>query len=1038
MGRIQSNIGLITGLPILDTVDQLMAIQARPREMIATRAGQIVRQQEAVASLTAKVLAVQLSARRLANEDVFEAKTASSSRPELIQVTTTGNPAAAQYRLTPVRRAETHQMLSTGFSSIDEPIGAGEFTFRFGGSINEGVGLDELNEGRGVRRGQIRITDRSGTSAEIDLRFAKTIDDVLDAINSNQEIAVTVVTNGDSLQLVDGTGQTASNLKVEEVGAGSTATDLGLAGINAAADEASGLDLLSLHEDLALDRLNDGNGLSISSVLPDLTVNFRDGNDPLLIDFHKPGIPAQQASAPLMSANGTNASLTIDAVEVGETYDGVQVSFIDDDTVSRGSETVVYDDTDPQNKTLIFNIESGATTAGDIITALADDSEVSQLFTAQKAAGGDGSGLIDLTDTDVTAGGAAVDPTRERTLGDLMETINAADPTRLQAELSADNDRLILHDLTGDLGGEFLVESAFGGTLAEDLGLGGTPVDGVLTSGRLLAGLKTTLLRSLNGGQGLGELGEIQLVDRSGVAATVDLADAETVEDILRSINASAVGITASVNSAGDGILLTDTTGQTGNLIVANGDATNTADKLGLAADVAQQQVSSGSLQRQVVNEATLLDSYNGSTGVAAGSIVIVDSDGKAKSFRVNPETFDSVGELMEAINLEDFGVTARINDTGDGIALIDSAEGVNDLEVREVGGGTTARDLRLTGEVTSFVDDGAARQLIDGSSTFTVDISDTDTLSDVVQRVNELEAGVVASIINDGGGTTPYRLTLRSVTSGAAGEMLVDTDSAGFAMHEVVAAQDALLLYGSAESTGAGILVASSSNHFDGMIDGITLTLMEQSTESAEVTVQATDNKLVSEVQLFVDQYNALRDTLDEMTAYNPVDNITGVLFGSGETLRIENELSRVLTGRFFDAGSIRSLEEVGVSVGETGKIELDTAKLKAKFAEDPEAVSQFFVAEDTGVAARFDAVVESLAGRDRSLLVNRSVTLQSKYDVLVSRIDVMDVRLEKQRERLLLDFYRMEMAIGKMQSNLSALSAINASASSLYSGSS
>ena len=156
MGRIQSNIGLISGLPILDTVDQLMAIQARPRDLIADRAAQLVREQEAVATLTAKVLAVQLAARRLANDAVFEAKTASSSRPELISVTATGDANPAQYRLTPVRRAETHQLLSTGFVSTDEPIGAGQFSVRFGGALDDSATLDQLNEGRGVRRGRRR------------------------------------------------------------------------------------------------------------------------------------------------------------------------------------------------------------------------------------------------------------------------------------------------------------------------------------------------------------------------------------------------------------------------------------------------------------------------------------------------------------------------------------------------------------------------------------------------------------------------------------------------------------------------------------------------------------------------------------------------------------------------------------------------------------------------------------------------------------------------------------------------------------------
>ena len=72
--------------------------------------------------------------------------------------------------------------------------------------VDDGVALDQLNAGQGIERGKIRITDRSGATAVVDLRFAATVDDVLAAINSNETINVTASTLGDSFQLVDGSG----------------------------------------------------------------------------------------------------------------------------------------------------------------------------------------------------------------------------------------------------------------------------------------------------------------------------------------------------------------------------------------------------------------------------------------------------------------------------------------------------------------------------------------------------------------------------------------------------------------------------------------------------------------------------------------------------------------------------------------------------------------------------------------------------------------------------------------------------------------
>ena len=56
----------------------------------------------------------------------------------------------------------------------------------------------------GVRRGQIRITDRAGNTADIDLRLARTVDDVLRAINNNARLRTSrAVVDGDTFKLID-------------------------------------------------------------------------------------------------------------------------------------------------------------------------------------------------------------------------------------------------------------------------------------------------------------------------------------------------------------------------------------------------------------------------------------------------------------------------------------------------------------------------------------------------------------------------------------------------------------------------------------------------------------------------------------------------------------------------------------------------------------------------------------------------------------------------------------------------------------------
>ncbi|MDA7951817.1 MAG: flagellar filament capping protein FliD, partial [Pirellulaceae bacterium] len=943
----------------------------------------------------------------------------------------TGTPSEGTYQFTPVRHAQAQQVLSTGFQAKDEPIGTGKVHIRHGGFIDESLSLDLLNGGSGVRRGKIKITDRAGNSEEVDLRFIKTIDDVVSAINSTSGIDVTATVSGDSIKLTDTTGQTTSNLKVQEVGTGSTAADLGLSTINVAANEAIGNDLLQLHDNLSLSDLNDGNGVSFPTSLPDLNVSLRDGSN-LLVDFQHLGV-AEAATATTDAQNGTNASLTFTAVNAGADYNGVEIRFVDDGSVTKGNETAVYDET---NKTLTFKIQSGASTADDVLEALSG-SAAENFFTAERASGGTGQGVVSTSDTVLSAGGVTDDSKTELTLGDLIETINAVDPTKLKAQYSASGDQIELIDLSTDTGGTFQVTSALTGSVAEDLGLTGTAVGDTITSDRLMGGLKSPLLRNLNGGKGFEPFGSIDFTDRSGATATIDLSSAETLEDVIDAINSeSGINLEATINRARNGIEIIDRTGATAsNLIIASADAQKTAESLGIAIDAAQNSVDSQSLNLQVLSEQSKLEDLFGGKGIAKGTFSITDSDGNFAAINLNEVGIETVGDLLDKINGSTASVMATINDAGDGIKLVDLGTGEKTMEVKEIGDGKTAGELGILGQADTIFVDSQPQQVLSGSTTMTIEIEEDETLEDLVKKIEDLDIGISASIFSDGSGATPHRLSISSQKTGSAGELLIDTSEANFSFEEISKAQDALLLFGASDNDSAGLLVSSSTNTFDSVIDGLTLAVNGTTGETVTVSVTSTPDEISSQMNLFVSSYNSLVDTLEAATFFsgNGIDTgdivggiQTGVLFGSVEALRVETEISQMITNRFFGVGSIQSMAEIGLNVRDDGKIEFDQTKLESKFATDPDAVEEFFTKEDVGVSAKFDKLLEQLAGQENSLLVNRAKSLQDRITYTDERIAYLGERLDRERTRLEKMFYNMELSISKIQQNQQALSAI------------
>ena len=888
-------------MPIGDTVDALLALAGRPRDLLINRTTGLQQQQLAVTNLSALLVSVNYIAKNLGKSSLFDQRTVTTSNTGILTATMVGNPPLGSYQFTPVQTVQSQQLLSQGFADDQASLGGGELTFRFGDHVQRSAQLDLFGGGQGVTRGKIRITDRSGESAEIDLSTVRTVDDVLDAINDAGGVDVTGVAHGDGIRLIDNTGESVSNLKVEEVGSGTTAASLGLAGIDVSDDVADGQDMLWLYEGLDLDVLNDGAGVRTSVGLSEIGFTLRDGTTVGQIDF----------------------------------------SYI----VAGSSEVV-----------------------------------------------------------------------EQVTLGDVVDLINAAEPGKLQAEIAPDGERLVLTDLTTG-GGTFTLSALNGLETLADLGLDGQAVDGVITGDRIIAGTRTVLLSSLDGGAGLGGLGTLQLTDRSGATDTVDLSAAETLEEVIDTINAAGVGISAGVNCARNGIELVDTTGSSAfNLIVADADASGTAAQLGIAVDDAVESIASGDLHLQVIAENTRLDDLNGGGGVARGTLIITDSAGDLATLDLSVGDIQTIGDVIDAINALSVEVEARINDTDNGILLIDQAGGEDTLQVWE-GDGTTAADLHLLADAKEIDVEGETVQAIDG-----VFVSGIVSLDDLREAINELGAGVTASTFIDGS-SNPYRLSLASDQAGRTGELIVDTSQLGLSMNETAHARDALMVFGDADVPGSNVLVSSSSNTFQNVLSGVNLQIKQPSTSPVTITVGTTNTDLIANVQTMVNNYNQFREKLAELTAYNLEAETKSVLSGDATALRLDVDLSYLLSGRFNVGGAIQSLAELGVDVKDDGTLSFDESQLKEKCAADPQAVEQFFTIDETGFSARFDDLIGRLSDEGSSLLANRIESLGDQIEQNSDRIEFMADRLLVQRNRLLLQFYRMEVAIGKMQAGLAVL---------------
>ncbi len=221
---------------------------------------------------------------------------------------------------------------------------------------------------------------------------------------------------------------------------------------------------------------------------------------------------------------------------------------------------------------------------------------------------------------------------------------------------------------------------------------------------------------------------------------------------------------------------------------------------------------------------------------------------------------------------------------------------------------------------------------------TLTIDESN-NTLQGLADAINASGVGVSAAIVQDGTGPTPYRLLLTSRTTGTAGAITLENalaPSGGGAIqpsfdfdNPVQAAANASVTLGS--GPGA-ITVESASNEVQGLIDGVTLNLLQADPARAiTVRVEADVAAGTAAVQDFVDAFNSTLDFIANLTRFDAATGQSGLLLGDRTAIDIQQQLRAAVLDVVPGVSTrANSLTAIGVSVNDQGRLTLNTARLQ------------------------------------------------------------------------------------------------------------
>lgn len=717
MGGISSGVGVFSGIDSRSLIDQLIAVESRPKAAVQRRIVQLQSQQAAFLDFNSKLDSLRRVAKSFRDNKVFSAFSAASSDDKVLTATASATASPGSYQLIVDRLVTTQQMLSRGFADRDASgLGATSVTVEsWQGRLDRDVALADLNGGAGVARGKVTITDSASRTTTVDLSRVATISEVVELINSNGTAQVTASVQDDKLVVRDNAG---GSLTIADAPGYSTATSLGIAGTGAGG-QITGSSLYGMSAGTLLSTLNDGNGVFIRNTSTPADWTFRlgvtVGGNAVNVDVNIGDVYETQ--------DGNNVKTKSAATTVGEVLDRINQAL-----TAAGATTVSASIAADGKRLEIVDTagnavsvtESGSfTTAADLgLSGTASNGNMqgkrvmSGMGTtlARSLAGGAGlagDGILSIRTRD----GAAFDVqlSADWSLSQIAsfiesQTANGA-TNRLRVELNDQGTGLKVTDLTGG-GQNLIISGTNGNTLTSDsLGLTTAP-SGVASSVVMGTNVqrqyvsRATPLSQLNNGRGVGT-GVIRITSSDGTTREVDIAsDTRNVGDLLDEINISGARTQARINATGDGIEFYESVppGQEGSAKIKIEDLTGSVAKglnvLGEAAGTGVNNKINGSYERTITLAAT------DSLSAIAGKINAAGAGLSAAVVR------DGVGATPFRLSL---------SATGSGTAgrFVFTSAGV-DLGLSTIQRGTDARAFYGSSDVT--------QALLIGSSTNTID----------------------------------------------------------------------------------------------------------------------------------------------------------------------------------------------------------------------------------------------------------------------------------------------------------------------------
>lgn len=648
---VTSTVGAFSGINSGQIIEQLLALQARPKTLAQTRIAGYQKVQGAFLDVTGKTNALRTLAQGFRTKNLFRAAQAHSATETVVTASASNGAPSGQYSVTVARLASAQQTLSRGFAdSTVAGMGLTQVVVEDArGRMDTETNLNELNGGAGVPRGRIIITPSTGAAVTVDLTRATTLNDAISAINDAGagRFRIAVSADGNGLTLTDIPG---GAITVANEGSVNTAGALGING--GGPGSIVGTRINQLGAATRLSSLNDGLGVYISNTggtgRHDFVIKDRAGNShEINLGDKYDGVDGARSAVAVTTLAGV-------VERINERGGGVITASIAPD----GSSLLISDTSGGAGALTVTEVGAG-TTASDlgILGAVSNNNLTGSRLHSKlnsvsmtRLLGGttiapdtvaislrDGTTInppVDISAADVTG-----------SVSDFIAHFNSQTGGKATLSIDQTGTRFVLTDNTT---GAF--QFSITGTPADALGLQQDPTSsGTILSARTQRQWigNSTALADLNNRRGIGE-GRFEIITAGGAAVTVNVTSSQrTVGDLIQQIN-SSLGYPggdnrtrARVNDTGDGILIETTDGSAATAISVRDMTGSVARNLNLNSTSTGSGAANrvdGSYERVITVDPsdTLTEVSAAINSAGVGLLSSVVNDGSANPYRLS------------------------------------------------------------------------------------------------------------------------------------------------------------------------------------------------------------------------------------------------------------------------------------------------------------------------------------------------------------------------------------------------------------------